>query len=128
MGSWPAPPADCYRPEVPDAASPQLAPPAAASPTVTAAPRHHASPAATKYSKPVQRKLVVGASNDPLEREADRIASLVVDGGDGGAEVGTPFATAPLVSRISRSSVIGSEGGAVDAPTERDISAARSGG
>jgi hypothetical protein len=95
---------------------------------VTAAPRRHSSPAATKYSKPVQRKLIVGASNDPMEREADHIASLVVDGGDGGAEVGTPFATTPLVSRISRSSVIGSEGGDVDGPTERDISSARSGG
>ena len=82
---------------------------------------------------PVQCRLVVGASNDPLEREADRVAALVVDGG--GRDHAAPFTTATMVSRISRSStaeygaaVIGSEGGRVDTPTERDIIGARSGG
>ena len=102
----------------------------------TAAPQRRSVAVTTPVRLPVQRKLVVGASNDPLEREADRVAALVVDG-SGGCPEGdrdTPFTTTPAVSRISRSSVdtgesvIGAEGGTVDAPTERDIDGARSGG
>ena len=75
-------------------------------------------------SRPVvQYKLVVGASDDPYEREADSIADRVV------AHLESPQdqATAHRVmtssrSRISRkAAVIGSAGGSVDEDTERAI-------
>jgi hypothetical protein len=36
----------------------------------------------------VQRKLVIGASNDPLELEADRVADQVVKSGDAAPHIG----------------------------------------
>lgn len=43
---------------------------------------------------PIQAKHKVGAVNDPLEQEADRVADAVVSGTPAGAITGTPHATA----------------------------------
>ena len=82
----------------------------------------------------VQAKLVVGAADDRFEREADQIADQVMRGFDatGGVAAGSETRIG-RISRIARSAaaepgVIGAAGGDVDASTERDISAARSGG
>ncbi|MEO6122796.1 MAG: DUF4157 domain-containing protein, partial [Ilumatobacteraceae bacterium] len=85
-------------------------------------------PVAKRPRPPIQRKLTVGASNDPYEREADEIADRVakmLSNGDA-ADVGRVHT--PLAGRISRMATIGSAGGDVDADTESEIAKARSGG
>lgn len=149
----------------------------AAGPDAEAAVPHHAQPdsartptrAGGRRRSPIQAKLVVGASDDPAEREADAVADrvsrfLAADGpralrtelptdtrispatasrsghedrpAPGAARIApgpslpagtTPGAHSPgVLPRISRlASVIGSEGGSLDAATESQISAAR---
>jgi hypothetical protein len=77
----------------------------------------------------VQRKLVVGAADDQLEREADTVADEVMRSLASSSDADTlhRVATAPS-ARISRVATVGAEGGAVDADTERSIEQARSGG
>jgi hypothetical protein len=92
--------------------------------------------------------LVVGPADDPMEREADRIATDIVR-----TALAAPTADAPCrravtptrihrhsvatdrvaapvspAGRIRRSAVMGAEGGALDADTDRSVRAARSGG
>ena len=77
----------------------------------------------------VQRKLVVGAANDPYEREADAVADQVVQAlRSPDAATAHRVGTSTPVSRISRLATLGAEGGAVDAGTERSINQARTGG
>lgn len=79
--------------------------------------------ATTRRRPIVQRKLVVGASNDPFEREADGVADQVIARLHSTRDEpsGHQVMTAP-VSRISRKvAVVGAEGGDVDAETERAI-------
>lgn len=99
----------------------------APAPAVTAAPPARR---AARRAVPMRAKLVVGASHDPLEREADRIADHAVALFAGGSVAGRApggVRSAPL-SRISRSALIGPAGGAIDADTEDQIASARPGG
>ena len=77
-------------------------------------------------------ELRVGASDDPAEHEADRIARQVVDAlaaPDAGSSEGEPLATG-RVRRfpIRRSAVGGDDGGPLDPDTSERIQRARSGG
>lgn len=87
-------------------------------------------PATTPKRQPrtLQRKLVVGASDDPYEREADTVAEQVMQTlrAPDGADQHQISTLAP--SRISRLATVGAEGGAVDAATEQSIDQARCGG
>lgn len=89
----------------------------------------------------VQPMLEVGPSDDPLEREADQVAALVVRSLRSGAVLAgsstPPVAVdavdgkAPVNRRVQRSAAaasIGREGGTVDAQTDREIRAVRSSG
>ena len=90
----------------------------------------------------VQPMLEVGPSDDPLEREADQVAALVVRSLRSGAVLAgssTPPGSADAVDgksrvnrRVQRSAAaaasIGREGGTVDAQTDREIRAVRSSG
>jgi len=104
---------------------------------VAVAPTRSKAPASSaRASRPavVQAKLVVGASDDPAEFQADAIADGVMQTISGGASP-SPIGIGP-VTRIRRMATasrapaaeIGEAGGAVDAVTEREIGAARSGG
>ena len=85
----------------------------------------------------VQPKLVVGASDDRYEREADSIADQVMRSLGEGPAADDQAVRTTGTSRISRmtatglqraTAIIGEAGGAVDTDTERAITAARSGG
>src|SRR5688572_836833 len=66
---------------------------------------------------PLQRKLAVGASNDPLEREADRVADQVL-----AAPAGSDFASVPLrIQRSAQSPASASE--AVPSSVDRALAA-----
>ena len=80
--------------------------------------------------------LLVGATNDPFERQADRVAGEVVSRirSSPTPAIGEPAAavqraaTAGPKRIIAREPVVGAEGGALDQQTTREINAARSGG
>ncbi|MCU1504310.1 MAG: hypothetical protein JWM12_3664 [Ilumatobacteraceae bacterium] len=90
-----------------------------------------AAPAiATTRSAPplaVQRKLVVGAADDQLEREADALAAQVMSVPDSPGDALPGWASTSTPSRITRREA-GAGGGEVDPSTEREINGARSGG
>jgi len=62
-----------------------------------------------KKRSTVQRQLTIGASNDPLEAEADRIAERVLIGPARSAIVGTPI-------RVQRAAGLHAEGAAANVP------------
>jgi hypothetical protein len=76
----------------------------------------------------VQRKLVVGASDDQYEREADSVAEDVMRTLQSPDEEAVHRVATSPSSRIARVATVGAAGGAVDAETERSIEQARSGG
>lgn len=95
----------------------------------------------TPLSRVAQRKLRVGAANDPFEHQADEIARLVVGRShtDPTGDTATgrvrrrPGDTAQRSDatarpRIQRRAPIGREGGDLDPETERTLHSARSGG
>jgi Domain of unknown function (DUF4157) len=88
-----------------------------------------------RYSRPVvQRRLAVGSSDDPLEREADRIAADVVQRiRSGGAVDATNVAKVsagartPIVAKTASGEPAGASGGPLDRSTESRIRAASGG-
>lgn len=78
----------------------------------------------------MQRRLVVGPTNDRYEREADRVAKQVIDrlGTDSIARVTMDEEEEPLQARRVDSAVIGADGGPVDADLGARIDSARRGG
>src|SRR3954451_22408682 len=77
----------------------------------------------------VQRKLIVRASNDPAEREADRLADEALrhsqsSGGD--VVAGVAPASTTKIRRMP--TTVGAAGGEVDTMSARRIESARSGG
>ena len=96
------------------------------SPAVDRDGRTATAPVRAQRRVTVQPKLVVGASDDRLEREADTVADRVSAILAGGAPSATTDAvrTAPA-GRITRLATIGDAGGAVDSDTETQITRAR---
>lgn len=90
---------------------------------------HERTPSRAAQTPPpllvVQKKTVVGATNDPAEREADAIADAVL-AELSGARV--PASIPDQTDRIRRSAVVGAAGGEIDVGTERAIRSQRSGG
>jgi hypothetical protein len=80
----------------------------------------------------LQPKLTVGQAADRFEREADVVADRVVrslrSAPTPGVDAPDDPGGVPAVQRIQRASTIGAEGGALDAETDRAISATRGGG
>ena len=87
----------------------------------------------------VQCRLVVGPANDRYEREADRVAKQVINrlgsGGPGTARATDSIARVamdeeeePLQAKRIGSTVVGADGGAVDADLGARIESARRGG
>jgi hypothetical protein len=74
----------------------------------------------------VRRKLVVGASDDVHEQEADRIARLLVDTLNSGTSVHAFPGTSTRIRRAT--TTVGPEGGSLDADVSADIDRARVGG
>ena len=90
-----------------------------------------------RRSPPVQRKLEVGRADDPLEREADRVAAAVLrrlasPTSDGLPQVALPPAAAcaqvtRIVARAPAADAAGPAGGVVDRGLETRIRAASGG-
>lgn len=76
------------------------------------------------HTSGLQRRLHVGSSDDPLEREADHVAQDVVDRIRRSAER-LAFPSDLEDTRIRRSAAVGAAGGAVDADVEQRIRSAR---
>lgn len=78
-----------------------------------------------------QPKMEVGPADDPFEREADSVASQVVQALRSQASGEKPDAPGDMdgsISRLQRKAEVGAEGGPVDAETETLISRASTGG
>ena len=75
----------------------------------------------------VQRRLLVGAADDPAEREADQIADRVIAAMRSGTPTPTAAVTAAPGTRIARRAT-GADGFEVDHDTHRAIQSARGGG
>lgn len=106
-----------------DAAEPEHAP--VQTPRADVAPER-AVRAPARASSRVQRRLAVGAANDPAEREADLIADRVVQTLRSGRPVdsGQLAATTPRIARRATAA----DGFEVDRDTQRGIESARGGG
>jgi hypothetical protein len=76
----------------------------------------------------VQAKLEVGAVDDPLEREADRVASSVVAGLRGHGAEPRASAVAPVISRRAMPDGGAAAGGELDAETDATVRRASGGG
>ena len=95
------------------------------------------APQADELQPPVTHtsQLVVGAADDRYEREADRVASQVVDrlGQPSPAASAPQIGGAPMVAQRRTSppragTTVGAEGGSMPAGVERELQSARAGG
>lgn len=104
---------------------------AAESATVQRRKSEYGSQAIPLRNAVIQAKLTVGPAVDPYEVEADQVADRVVrhlaTGVGPGSQTADP-APGHAVQRIQRRATIGTEGGSVDADTERAIQSSRGGG
>ncbi|MEY2422502.1 MAG: hypothetical protein QOI95_2569 [Acidimicrobiaceae bacterium] len=96
----------------------------AASPALAAQLQRAAGNRATLHWLGAQAKLEVGSVDDPLEREAETTARLVVDALNSN-EPAVDEPSSIVARRVQRKAEIGAEGGDVDPDTEREVNAAR---
>lgn len=74
------------------------------------------------------RRMVVGASTDPAEREADVMADHAMAVLDGGGSAAPVRHATSAGSKVRRLATVGAAGGALDDSTSREIDSARGGG